>query len=91
MIKHLFLSLLFSAACSEAHSAPQNKAPAPPSPNASEPAKLAVGSEAVCPVTGEKFKVKEGTSQVVYNGKRYAFCCADCLPDWNKNPGKYAM
>jgi YHS domain-containing protein len=53
-------------------------------------AKLAVGTAAKCPVTGEDFTVKDSTVQVTYNGKRYAFCCADCQPTFAKNPTKYA-
>ena len=53
--------------------------------------KLAAGAAAKCPVTGEDFKVKESTVQVTYNGKRYAFCCADCQPTFAKNPAKYAL
>ena len=53
-------------------------------------AKLAVGTAAKCPVTGEDFTVKDSTVQVTYNGKRYAFCCADCQPTFAKNPAKYA-
>ncbi len=52
--------------------------------------KLATGTAAKCPVTGEDFKVKDSTVQVTYNGKRYAFCCADCQPTFAKNPAKYA-
>ena len=52
--------------------------------------KLAAGTAAKCPVTGEDFKVKESTVQVTYNGKRYAFCCADCQPTFAKDPAKYA-
>ena len=52
--------------------------------------KLAVGTAAKCPVTGEAFTVKDSTVQVTYNGKRYAFCCADCQPTFAKNPAKYA-
>jgi YHS domain-containing protein len=52
--------------------------------------KLAAGAAAKCPVTGEDFKVKESTVQVTYNGKRYAFCCADCQPTFAKDPAKYA-
>ena len=52
--------------------------------------KLAAGASAKCPVTGEDFKVKESTVQVTYNGKRYAFCCADCQPTFAKDPAKYA-
>ena len=52
--------------------------------------KLAVGTAAKCPVTGEDFTVKDSTVQVTYNGKRYAFCCADCQPTFAKDPTKYA-
>lgn len=52
--------------------------------------KLAVGTAAKCPVTGEAFTVKPDTVQVTYQGKRYAFCCADCQPTFAKNPTKYA-
>jgi YHS domain-containing protein len=52
--------------------------------------KLAVGTKAHCAVTNEEFTVKEGTVQVTYGGKRYAFCCADCQPTFAKNPAKYA-
>lgn len=52
--------------------------------------KLAVGTAAKCPVTGEAFTVKDSTVQVTYNGKRYAFCCADCQPTFAKEPAKYA-
>jgi YHS domain-containing protein len=52
--------------------------------------KLAVGASAKCPVTNEEFTVKEGTVQVTYAGKRYAFCCPECQPTFTKNPTKYA-
>jgi YHS domain-containing protein len=52
--------------------------------------KLAAGTAAKCPVTGEDFKIKESTVQVTYAGKRYAFCCADCQPTFAKDPAKYA-
>jgi YHS domain-containing protein len=52
--------------------------------------KLPVGSQAKCPVTGEEFTVKPSTVQVTYAGKRYAFCCADCRPTFEKNLAKFA-
>lgn len=78
------------AACDKKAPAPAPAAPA--SALADDPAvpKLAVGTAAKCPVTGEDFAVKESTVQVTYNGKRYAFCCADCQPTFAKNPAKYA-
>ena len=63
-----------------------------PSASATDPSvpKLAVGTAAKCPVTGEDFTVKDSTVQVTYKGKRYAFCCADCQPTFAKDPAKYA-
>jgi YHS domain-containing protein len=52
--------------------------------------RLAVGTPAKCPVSGEDFTIKADTVQVTYAGKRYAFCCADCQPTFAKNPAKYA-
>ena len=52
--------------------------------------KLAVGTAAKCPVSGEDFSVKADTLQVTYDGKRYAFCCPECQPTFAKNPAKYA-
>ena len=52
--------------------------------------RLATGTKASCPVTGEEFTVKDSTVQVTYNGKRYGFCCADCQPTFAKDPAKYA-
>ena len=54
-------------------------------------AKLPVGTKTKCAVTAEEFTVKDSTVQVTYNGKRYAFCCADCQPTFAKNPAKYAV
>ncbi len=56
----------------------------------SDPPMIAVGTKMKCPVSGEEFTVKESTQQVVYAGKRYAFCCSDCKPDFEKNPAKFA-
>jgi YHS domain-containing protein len=72
--------------------APQAAAPAAAATVGDDPSvpKLAVGTTAHCAVTGEEFHVKENTVQVTYNGKRYAFCCADCQPTFAKDPAKYA-
>jgi YHS domain-containing protein len=53
--------------------------------------RLAIGTKAHCAVTNEEFTVADSTVQVTYQGKRYAFCCADCRPTFAKNPGKYAV
>jgi YHS domain-containing protein len=57
---------------------------------AADPPQIAAGTQLKCPVSGEEFTVKDKTPTLVYKGKRYAFCCADCIPDFNKNPDKFA-
>jgi YHS domain-containing protein len=72
--------------------APAAAVAAPAAANASlvEEPPIAVGTKMKCAVTGEDFTVSAKTIQTVYQGKRYAFCCADCLPEFNKNPAKFA-
>lgn len=97
-ISSLAFAALFSlaAACSQRSSAEpvrQNAAPpvaAATQPAATDPPMIPVGTKLKCPVTGEDFTVKAATVQVVYKGKRYAFCCPDCKPDFEKNPDKFA-
>ena len=48
------------------------------------------GTWAKCPVSGDVFKVSSETEFRTYNGRVYAFCCPDCPPDFDKDPGKYA-
>jgi YHS domain-containing protein len=57
--------------------------------HAEEPPPIAAGTKMKCPVSGEDFTVGAKTKQVVKNGKRYAFCCPDCQPEFEKNPAKY--
>jgi YHS domain-containing protein len=81
------------AACDKKQSAPATATTtAAPAALGDDPAvpKLAAGTPAKCPVTGEDFTVKDSTVQVTYKGKRYAFCCADCQPTFAKDPAKYA-
>ena len=40
-------------------------------------------------MTGEEFTITASTVQVEHEGKHYAFCCADCQPSFQKDPGKY--
>ena len=40
----------------------------------------------LCPVGGER--VDQGVSYV-YQGKKYLFCCAGCIPKFKDNPEKY--
>ena len=94
-MKKLGLAFLL-AACNQSPKVvpvPVAAAPAPVAvANASlvEEPPFAVGTKMKCAVTGEDFTVSAKTIQTVYNGKRYAFCCADCLPEFNKNPAKFA-
>ncbi|MDB4969207.1 MAG: Lead, cadmium, zinc and mercury transporting ATPase [Myxococcales bacterium] len=101
MNKTILVGLLFAlplAACEKKSQTSQPTAAAPSAAGATtaavgdDPAvaKIAVGSAAKCPVTGEDFTVKDSTVQVTYAGKRYAFCCADCQPTFAKSPAKYA-
>ncbi len=48
-----------------------------------------IGKEAVCPVTGEKFKVTAETLSASYKGKVYYFCCPGCDKPFSKDPEKY--
>jgi YHS domain-containing protein len=57
---------------------------APATQPATQPA-AAVNTK--CPVSGDDIDAKVTT---VYNGKTYAFCCADCIKSFNKDPEKYA-
>ncbi len=49
-----------------------------------------VGKAAVCPVTGEKFKVTAETGSASYKGKIYYFCCSACDKPFLEDPEKYA-
>ncbi len=52
-------------------------------------AKEEEGKEAVCPVTGEKFKVTAETLSASYKGKVYFFCCSGCGKPFIADPEKY--
>jgi YHS domain-containing protein len=67
------------------------KAPAATVATSSEPPMIPFGTKMKCPVSGEDFTVSPKTTQIVFEGKRYAFCCDDCLPEFNKNPAKFAQ
>lgn len=42
----------------------------------------------ICPVTGGKIEKKTEVTYE-YKGKIYSFCCAACIPEFQKNPEKY--
>lgn len=93
MLLGLPLLLLPLAGCDGvAHAAPTQAASQAAAAVGDDPAvpRIPVGTKMKCPVSGEDFTVKAKTQQVTYKGKRYAFCCADCRPDFEKNPAKYA-
>jgi YHS domain-containing protein len=54
-------------------------------PELSEPQN--VGNQ-VCPVSGDKIDDKTKAAYE-YQGKIYNFCCAMCIDEFKKNPGKY--
>jgi YHS domain-containing protein len=100
MTKLALAFLLLAPACNSTKaataSAPAATASAPaaaanaPAAAMADPPPIAIGTKMKCAVTGEDFTVSAKTVQVVYKGKRYAFCCADCKPDFEKNPEKFA-
>lgn len=48
------------------------------------------GEVAICAVSGEKFLVTAETKVREHNGRWYAFCCDDCGPEFDKDPGSFA-
>lgn len=42
----------------------------------------------ICPVSGEKIDEKLKATYE-YDGKIYNFCCASCIDEFKKDPGKY--
>ena len=47
--------------------------------------------KSVCPITKESFTVTAASEKSTYKGKTYAFCCAGCKPQFDKNPAKYVQ
>jgi YHS domain-containing protein len=85
----LVSSLLLACACAKAPPpAPASLTPAVAS--AGDPPLIPIGTKMKCPVSGDPFTVDEKTQQLVYQGKRYAFCCSDCPPEFRKHPEKFA-
>ena len=64
----------------------KDKGPAP-KPSASRPAKATVAViNAICPMMGTKIDPAKVPAKLVreYKGKKVGFCCAMCLPKWDK-------
>ena len=49
--------------------------------NQTEPAPTVVLANTVCPIMGDAVNEELTT---IWNGKTIGFCCAECLPEWNK-------
>lgn len=54
-------------------------------PAATQP--MANAANTKCPVSGDPIDPAVTTT---YDGKTYAFCCADCIKSFQKDPAKYA-
>ncbi|MCK4941138.1 efflux RND transporter periplasmic adaptor subunit [candidate division WOR-3 bacterium] len=50
-----------------------------------------IGTEAICPVTGDEFTIHESTPVVKYKGEEYYMCCPGCDTEFMKDPEKYIM
>ena len=66
---------------------PPGSASAQISPQA--PGDAHVGEAARCAVSGETFVVRPDSVKVVYEGKTYYFCCADCAARFQADPRHY--
>jgi YHS domain-containing protein len=90
-MKKILFAFVLVAGCNSSKAPTVPAAPlAAPIAVSGEVAAIPVGTKLKCPVAGEEFTVDAKTVQTTHNGKRYAFCCADCLPEFNKNPAKFA-
>ena len=47
------------------------------------------GDVTVCPMSGKKFEVADGSDRFDYQGHNFVFCCANCLDKVSADPGKY--
>ena len=82
----LGIGALALCGCSTDH---QSSAVSPANPGSTETAIPAQDlKNTVCPVSGDK--VGNSTDVVVYDGKVYHMCCADCHNEFVKDPQKYS-
>ncbi len=58
--------------------------------SSTKPASAAAKKTAlICPVTGTKIaSAAKAYAHETYKGKTYYFCCPECKPAFDKNPGK---
>ncbi len=55
-----------------------------------KPTAAEIGKTATCPVMNETFQVGKETPVIDYKGKAYFFCCDHCIPEFRKDPDRYA-
>ena len=84
------LALLTLAACASAPGTTPTAAVAAPAAPKGFDSKPGPGTEAHCPVSGEKFTVADDTEGVEHKGKHYVFCCPGCAGEFNGDPAHYA-
>ncbi len=48
-----------------------------------------IGTQALCPVTGDMFTITESTPVIQYKGVKYSMCCPGCDTEFMKDPEKY--
>lgn len=58
-------------------------------PVKTRPEEKVIGTEVICPVTGNQFTITESTPVVEYQEKKYYFCCTGCDAEFIKEPKKY--
>jgi len=83
------------AAPANEHAGHQGAAEVPGEAGATKTAALPIGNKTdksgkyLCPVMGDPIAKPSEKLSVVYKGKRYYFCCADCPDKFEKDPAKY--
>jgi Cu(I)/Ag(I) efflux system membrane fusion protein len=53
--------------------------------------KSLIGTQAICPVTGDEFTIHDRTPVVKYREGLYYMCCPGCDTEFMKDPEKYIM
>jgi YHS domain-containing protein len=95
-MKSILTALAFAGLVLAAAPAVHAKPPADKAATTKAPPKVftspqKVGSEATCPVTGERFTIAKDTLHVEHKGKHVYFCCPGCKGAFDKDPDKYTQ
>lgn len=48
-----------------------------------------MGDAALCPVSGEAFRVRDTSPSAEHDGETYYFCCGSCVRPFLRNPDQY--